>query len=68
MDVHPLRAWRENNGWTLARLSTHLGVVPSHLSQIERHPDKEPSLSLASKLSELTGIPISKFVKAESTQ
>lgn len=59
---HPLRSWRSQHGKTQEQLATDLGVVASHLSQIE-NGDRSPSLALAAKLSEKTGIPIGSFVK-----
>jgi transcriptional regulator with XRE-family HTH domain len=66
---HPLRKWRqeqpptpEGDKMTLTKLAEAVGVVPSHLSQIETG-EREPSLALASRLSKVTGIPIDKFVR-----
>lgn len=49
------------------QLASRVEVVPSHLSQIETG-DRLPSLSLASKLSIVTGIPIGEFVRAEKAE
>ena len=64
--THPLRNWRRKVGTftdrrgaklTLAVLADQLNLVPSALSMIETG-DRKPSLSLAAKLSEITGIPM----------
>lgn len=64
---HPLRDWRnkvgvfaERDGATLnqEKFAEKVGVVPSQISQIESG-DRRPSLVLAVKISEITGIPIS---------
>jgi transcriptional regulator with XRE-family HTH domain len=62
---HPLRAWRKENGKTLTALAgdERVGVTPSHLSQIETGI-KEPSLDLAARLHRVTGIDMTKFLKA----
>lgn len=52
---HPLRAWRAANNMTLMQLAERVGVGQPTLSDIEtwRRP---PSLSLALRLEEVTGI------------
>lgn len=62
MADHPLRAWRNEQRKTLARLSGEVGCSASHLSEIE-NGNNEPSLALAAKLSKATEIPIDRFVK-----
>ena len=66
---HPVREWRNKSGAFAERegdtvsqeaLASLAGVVPSHLSQIETG-SRRPSLTLAAKLSEVTGIPISEI-------
>jgi DNA-binding XRE family transcriptional regulator len=64
--VHALRQWRTVTGKTLADVASHVGVTPSHLSEIERDLS-EPSLALAARLSAHTGIPIDRFVKRQET-
>lgn len=59
---HPLRKWRKKRGMTLAQVATPVDVEPSYISDIERFK-KQPSLTLAAKLSDLAGIPINKFLK-----
>ena len=61
---HPLRTWRREHRKTLADVGGAVGVVPSYISAIETKPSKRPSLTLAAKLSEHTGIPIEKFARA----
>lgn len=60
--LHPLREWRRVTGKTLVDVAAEVEVTPSHLSEIERGLS-EPSLSLASRLAKLAGIPIESFVK-----
>ncbi len=59
--MHPQRQWRKANKVTLTELANIMGVVPSHLSVIERW-EGYPSLPLAAKLSEHTGIPLTDYV------
>lgn len=70
---HPIREWRNKIGVFADRdgsvmrqeeLATMVGVRSSHLSQIETG-DRKPSLALAAKLSNLTGIPISDLASFE---
>jgi len=61
--VHPLRAWRKSEHKTQAEVAGVAGVVTSYISQLERFEHRQPSLTVAAKLSEMTGIPIDKFVK-----
>lgn len=60
--THPLRVWRTSAGKTLAELGEIVGTSPSNLSEIERY-ENTPSLTLAAKLSQESGIPIDSFVK-----
>lgn len=53
MGIHPLRAWRDTNGITLAALADEVDVTASHLSEIERGIGT-PSIKLARRLSEAT--------------
>lgn len=61
MSDHPLKEWREQNGMSQGALAEKVDVWASHISQIEGGL-RVPSLGLASRLSEITGIPIEKFV------
>lgn len=64
---HPLRTWRKTKGVTLAALGKEVGVVASHLSQIETG-DRGASLDVALKIHELTGdaVPLKSLLKAEA--
>jgi transcriptional regulator with XRE-family HTH domain len=66
-DTHPMRTWRKENGKTLADMAELVGVVPSYLSDIERFL-KQPSLDLAAKLQDETGIPATRFLKSRAAQ
>ena len=48
---HPLSAWRDYRGFTLAALGKACGVTAAALSQIEKGK-REPSASLLKKLAE----------------
>jgi DNA-binding XRE family transcriptional regulator len=65
--THPLRDWRNKTGEFADRegvamnqnaFAELVGVVPSQVSQIETG-ERRPSLALAVRISELTGIPVS---------
>jgi DNA-binding XRE family transcriptional regulator len=65
--THPLRHWRNKTGEFAERegeaknqdaFAGMVGVVPSQISQIETG-ERRPSLALAVKIAELTGIPVS---------
>ena len=60
IDLHPMRQWRKETGQTLADIAGKVGVTASHLSEIERY-ENDPSFPLATKLSEVTGIPLEGF-------
>lgn len=62
---HPLRVWRTRENKKLTEVAKAVGVVPSHLSQIE-NGSRSPSLALAAKLSRETDIPVEAFAKAEA--
>lgn len=61
-DTHPLRQWRAGKGLKQADAAAQLGLKPPTLSRFETRA-RTPSLTLAIKLSEQTGIPVDKFVK-----
>jgi transcriptional regulator with XRE-family HTH domain len=66
--THPLFHWRKANGnVSLQDLADDLKCTQSFLSQIETGL-KQPSLTLAVKLSDLTGIPVEAFAKTEAAQ
>ena len=60
---HPLKTWRrcQTPKITLATLAQRVGVTASHLSEVENYKN-EPSLTLTSRLSEVTGIEMRSFV------
>lgn len=60
---HPLKAWRRGQApkVTLTALAQRVGVTASHLSEIENYKN-EPSLDLANRLSDATGIEMKSFV------
>jgi transcriptional regulator with XRE-family HTH domain len=63
---HPLRKWRKSREKpeekTLAFLADKIGITASHISQIETGL-RQPSLPVAVRLSEETGIPVGEFVR-----
>lgn len=60
--THPLKQWREGEGLKQKPAAERLGLTVPTLSRIETG-SRTPSLTLAAKLSEKTGIPIDRFVK-----
>lgn len=60
--THPLRAWRLKQGLTQEAAAAKLQLNEPTLSRYETG-SRTPSLALAAKLSEKTGIPIDKFVR-----
>lgn len=58
---HPLRKWRKSRSISQVTLAKEIGVVPSHLCQIERRT-RLPSLSLCARLAAHTGIPLIEFL------
>jgi transcriptional regulator with XRE-family HTH domain len=60
---HPLKAWRSDNQLSQREAAGRLGIGKPTISRIESWK-RTPSLALAAKLSEKTGIPIDKFVRA----
>lgn len=60
---HPLKAWRRGRGLTQEAAAKLLELNEPTLSRYETGA-RSPSLTQAAKLSEKTGIPIDKFVKA----
>ncbi len=64
--THPLFHWRKRNGGrTLQQLAAELGVTQSHLSEIENWKN-EPSLELAARLNDVTGIAMKEFVREDA--
>jgi transcriptional regulator with XRE-family HTH domain len=62
MQSHPLKAWRTELGISQAEAAARLGSSKPTICRIETG-NRTPSLALAAKLSERTGIPIEKFVR-----
>ncbi len=62
--LHPFRAWRVERGLTQAAAQRVLGIAKPSISKIENWR-RVPSLALAAKLSERTGISIEKFARAD---
>ena len=56
-----MREWRRQNGKTLSELAAKVGCTQPHLSEIENWRN-EPSLALAARLSDVTGIDMKEFV------
>jgi transcriptional regulator with XRE-family HTH domain len=63
---HPLRRWRIEHAVTLTDLAAHVGVTPSHLSEVERRINGI-SLPLADRLSKITGVPVKDFILRDMT-
>ena len=57
----PLRAWRENRGFTLDSLAKRVGVSKSHLSQIENNR-KSGSLNLYRQISNVLDVAVDDLV------
>lgn len=67
--LHPLRTWRSEQTpkVTLEMLAGEIGVVPSHLSQIE-NGIKSASLRVAGMLSGRTGLPPESFLRPDDRE
>lgn len=63
--IHPLKTWRRKQRPPLSQdeVAEKIGVTKPTISRWERY-NREPSLADAAKLSEITGIPLKKFVRA----
>lgn len=61
-EKHPLKLWREESGLKQRAAAERLGLEVPALSRYENY-HRAPSLALAAKLSEKTGIPLDKFVR-----
>lgn len=59
--VSPLRAWRENRGFTLDSLAKRVGVSKSYLSQIENNR-KSGSLNLYRQISTVLNVAVDDLV------
>lgn len=62
--LHPLREYRKANGLTLVNLAEAVGSSKATICKIETGA-REPNLHLAVRLSEMTGIPVKKFIGAD---
>lgn len=61
--THPLYFWRKANGnRSLQSVAAAVGCTQSFLSQLETR-EKQPSLTLATRLHRETGIPIEAFAR-----
>jgi transcriptional regulator with XRE-family HTH domain len=63
--AHPLRTWRQQRGISQLKAEEILGVGKPTISRIETWT-RTPSLALAAKLSEKTGIPIKQFIREDA--
>ena len=63
--VHPLQNFRKEQSLSKAALAKLVGVSRSYMARLE-NGERNPSLTLAAKLSETTGIPIGQFVKEDA--
>lgn len=61
--LHPLRQWRADKALKQEAAAQLLGIKTPTLSRYETGA-RTPSLTQAAKLSEKTGIPLDRFVKA----
>ena len=61
-----MRAWLKRHGMTQASLCAELSISPAHLSQI-LSGTRTPSLELAFRLQERTGISARSFLPIEET-
>ncbi len=52
-EKHPLRIWRNAQNWTQRELADKLGMVGSHVSQLE-NGKKGVSLAVAARIERLT--------------
>ncbi len=59
---HPLKVWREANSLNQEEAAAILGTTKPTISRLETGA-RTPSLTLAAKLSEHTGISIDSFVR-----
>lgn len=65
---HPLKLYRDRTGETLEQVAVRVAVTAATISRIERGK-LTPRMTLAGKLSAVTGIPLDQFLppaKAEA--
>jgi transcriptional regulator with XRE-family HTH domain len=60
--THPMFFWRKANDRSLQSVADELGCTQSFLSQIELY-EKQPSLTMATRLCRVTGIPVEQFAR-----
>jgi transcriptional regulator with XRE-family HTH domain len=60
-----LRTWKAASGRNWTWLAGQVGTTPSHISDIARG-HKEPSLGLAIKIADVTGVPVRSLRKPEA--
>ncbi len=60
-DEHPLRLWRVREKRTLKDVAGCVGIMPSHLSYIERR-HRRPGIRIVHAMMKLTGLPIEAFL------
>jgi putative transcriptional regulator len=60
MEGHPLKEWRKREGLRQEDAAARLGISKPTVSRLEKGR-RMPSLTLAVKLSERTGIPVKLF-------
>jgi transcriptional regulator with XRE-family HTH domain len=61
---HPLRTWRNGAELTLDDVARRAGTTKETISRIELWV-RSPSLSLAKKLSEVSGLPLEEVAKSK---
>lgn len=59
---HPLYRWRKAHGRSLTSLAGEVGCKQPYLSEIENR-NKQPSLTLATRLQRATQLPVTDFLK-----
>jgi transcriptional regulator with XRE-family HTH domain len=61
---HPLKSFRSTSGLTMAALADMARTSEATICRIE-NGSRSPSLSLAARLSRVTGIPLDRFAPQE---
>ena len=56
-----IKLCRSQKGWTLAELGKRAGIVPSHLSMIERN-GRDPSMKTMQAIAGAVGIPLNVLI------
>jgi DNA-binding XRE family transcriptional regulator len=65
--AHPLRAWRDYRGWTLAELSAQSGVASDAIAQIETRR-QNGSIQLLNRLARALGVPLESLIEDEGEE